>query len=87
MNDEQSQLNYRAPRAVYTCCTVDEWIAVAYSNKWHPGIAISTSPQTHSVSVRFLDVVSTNRFQFSRKGDTDILTIIQYVVNYHSLFT
>jgi hypothetical protein len=73
MNVELSELNDPAPPSVQTCFTVGEWIAVAYSNKWHPGMAIAMSPQKHSITIRFLDAIGKNRFRFPRKDDTDIL--------------
>jgi hypothetical protein len=85
MNVELSELNDPAPPSVQTCFTVGEWIAVAYSNKWHPGIAIAMSPQKHSITIRFLDASAKIDSDFLAKMTQISLMVVQDV-NYHSIF-
>ena len=37
----------------HKCCVTGDCVAVAYSQKWYPGVVVSTTPGTHTMVVRF----------------------------------
>jgi hypothetical protein len=56
----------------HVCSNVSDWIAVAYTNRWYPGLVTEVSSTgSHIVTVRFMKVVGINRFRFPPVDDLD----------------